>query len=117
VILLVYPAFGPNTGKDPKPFNKDTNVYRLLQDEGMAIYKTAITDNNNEELRDKFFLTPIVAKIWKKIAINMTLKEYFDNKEPNLKILPSYFEVTRVMRRRYRLEMSPEWNEAFPEQE
>jgi hypothetical protein len=47
----------------------------------------------------------------------MTLQDFFDRKGPKLSILPSYSEVTRVMRRRYILEMCPEWNEYFPEEE
>jgi hypothetical protein len=62
-ILLIYPAFGPSTGRKgeiKKPLDKSTRVYRELKDHGMKIYKTSITRNNNEDLRDAFFNTPIV---------------------------------------------------------
>ena len=62
-ILLIYPAFGPSTGKKgeiKKPLDKQTKVYRELKDHGMDVYKLSITDNNNEDLRDVFFDTPIV---------------------------------------------------------
>lgn len=44
VILLIYPAYGPNTGKKAKKqIDKKSEVYRLLKDKGMKIYKSAIT--------------------------------------------------------------------------
>jgi hypothetical protein len=56
VILLLNPSYGPNTGKKPvKLFNKGTKVFKLLKNEGMLVFKSAITKNNNEDLRDKFF--------------------------------------------------------------
>jgi hypothetical protein len=44
----------------------------------MLVYKTGLTKNNSEELRDKFFLTPIIANIWRKLAPNMTLVDFFE---------------------------------------
>jgi hypothetical protein len=81
VILMIYPSFGPSSGKEEnikKPFNKDTKVFRLLQDEGMLYYKGTITDNNNEDLRDEFFKTSIIVRLWNEIAKDMTLKDFFD---------------------------------------
>ena len=61
VILLIFPAFGPSSGNDTKKeLDTSTKVYKLLKDQGMRVYKGAITTNNNEDLRDKFFTTPII---------------------------------------------------------
>lgn len=60
VILLIFPAFGPSSGISIKKLNTKTEVYRLLKDQGMKVFKLAITTNNNESLRDQFFFTPII---------------------------------------------------------
>lgn len=65
VILLIFPAFGPSSGSfTVKGLDTSTKVYKLLKDHGMKVFKTAITTNNNEELRDEFFGTPIIKRIW-----------------------------------------------------
>ena len=65
-ILMIFPAFGPSSGSNvKKEFNGKTKVFRLLGKKGMEVYKDAITINNNETLRDKFFETPIIKAIWR----------------------------------------------------
>jgi len=60
-IILLYPAFGPSTGPEAKKhFNTQTEISKLLGDDGMEVYKNSITLNNNEGLRDLFFLTPVI---------------------------------------------------------
>jgi len=55
-ILMLYPAFGPSSGTDAKKaFDKKSLIFQCLGDEGMELYKTMITDNNNEKSREKFF--------------------------------------------------------------
>ena len=76
----------------------------------MEVYKGTITDFNNEELRDKFFMTPIVAQIWNKIAPMMTLQDCFKEKKAQYEPCDAFQEITRIMRHRYHLEMSGEWN-------
>jgi hypothetical protein len=114
VIILLYPAFGPSTGKKvKKEFNPNTKVNKLLGEEGMKIFKQAITLNNNEEMRDKFFKSKIIRDLWNKVVPKMKLNEFFKDK-PNLKIKPTYNYITFIMESRYGLRMCPEWEAAFP---
>ena len=116
VILLICPAFGPSTTKVPeKPLNKNTKVFKLLRDEGMKIYKLSITDNNNLHLRDRFFKTPIIVRLWEKYAPLMTLKDFFAKTDPKKELSPTFSEITGVMRKRYGLFMSSEWVAEYPE--
>ena len=85
----------------------------------MKVFKTAITANNNEDLRDEFFREPIVIKIWEKLGSQITMKDFFKVKvgNPNKKIFKTYSSVTKIMEGRYHLEMSQEWKDKFPKEE
>ena len=116
VILLLCPAFGPSTTRVPeKPLNKNTKVFKLLKDEGMKIYKLSISGNNNMDLRDRFFKTPIIVRLWEKYAPIMTLKDFFAKTEPKKELSQTFSEITGVMRKRYGLLMSSEWVAEYPE--
>lgn len=128
-ILLIFPAFGPSTGKDiaKGDIYKKTTVYNLLQDEGMNIFKLSISSNNNEKLRDDFFEAPIIQQLWEKLAPKMKLSDFFGErpsknkdtqpkgkKGPNEKIKATYNEISKIMKQRYGLSMSKEWLRYFP---
>ena len=68
----------------------------------MIVYKRAITANNNENLRDKFFNTKIIQSIWKKLVPKMKLKDFF-KEEANERISPTYSEISGIMDKRYKL--------------
>ena len=73
-LLLIYPAKGPSTGKKDqikKKLNKKSEVYKLLGDHGMLVYKKAISENNTIKLRDEFFNTRIIRLLWAIIAPQM----------------------------------------------
>ena len=113
-ILLIFPAFGPSSGKESKKdINISTAVYQLLGDEGMHLFKTSITLKNNESVRNQFFGTPIIRQLWEKLTPKMTLKYYFDGKGPNKQLMPTYSIITKVMNQHYGLRMSPEWESQF----
>lgn len=110
-ILMQYPAFGPSTGKkgEIKKLNdfKKKKLYKLLGDNGIHLFKSQITENNNEDSRDSFFRSNIVQLLWSHVLPYMTYEECFP-KGPNAKILPTYKEITRIMRDVYNLDM-PRW--------
>ncbi len=62
----------------------------------MEIFKTMITDNNNEELRTCFFSQRIIHSLWPHVRNCMDRKSCFPN-APNRQILPTYHEITREM--------------------
>ena len=111
-ILMQYPAFGPSTGKKneiiKKNHYKKTQIYKLLGYRGIYIFKTQITENNNEDSRDAFFKSKIVQVMWQAVLPYMTEEECFPN-GPNENIMPTYKEITRIMRERYHLEMPAWW--------
>ena len=112
--MLIFPAFGPSSGKESKKdINISTAVYQLLGDEGMHLFKTSITLKNNESVRNQFFGTPIIRQLWEKLTPKMTLKYYFDGKGPNKQLMPTYLNITKVMNQHYGLRMSPEWETQF----
>lgn len=114
VILLIFPAFGPSSTKNAKKsISKSTEVYQLLGDEGVEIYKTSITKNNNEKLRTAFFGTSIVRHLWEKLTPSLTLKDYFGAKGYNKNIFSTYSMISRIMKEVYNLNMSKEWTDAF----
>lgn len=115
VILLVFPAFGPSSGSmTAKDLNTKTEVYRLLKNQGMRVFKTSITTNNNEGLRDQLFEEPIIQKLWKKLVPKMTLNDIFGDVGPNDRISPTYSEISKIMQNRYGLPMCKEWLRDFP---
>ena len=70
-LLLICPAKGPSTGKKvlvKKKLNEKSLVYKLLGDHGMKVFKLAISGNNTKKLRDEFFGTSIIKKLWEFIA-------------------------------------------------
>ena len=74
VILLIFPAFGPSSGiMTKKALDTSTQVFKLLKKQGMKVYKECITTNNNENLRDEFFGTPIIKQLWQKLAPEMKM--------------------------------------------
>ena len=105
-ILLIFPAIGPSSGKDPiKPLNRETKVFQKLGEEGMKIYKSTITDNNSVSLRDNFFNTPIIQEIWKHIMPKMSLKNFKVDKISQ----DTKCAITKTMKKRYGLQMCPDW--------
>lgn len=112
VTLLIYPAFGPSSGPEPikKGVDKTTWVYKLLKDEGMQVYKLSITKNNNQALRDKFFNTDIIQRLWNKLMPLMKLEDFFTKAEGNPeRNNPTYMMINKVMNERYGLTMCKEW--------
>lgn len=73
VILMLYPAYGPSSGTEAKKkVETSTKVYKLLGKNGMELFKTMITDNNNEDLRENFFNQKLVKKLWHSVRLNLT---------------------------------------------
>ena len=80
----------------------------------MDLYKATITTNNTDSRRKELFNTPIIKEIWRKLVPKMQLSDFFI--ETNQKLIPTYSEITMIMRDRYGLEMCTEWTRAFPPQ-
>lgn len=115
VILMLYPAFGPSSGTEAKkPLDKTTKVFKLLSKEGMELFKTMLTDNNNEELRENFFSQKLVKRLWPCVRQYLTRDVCFPRGSgPNKSILPTYNEITREMTARG-LPMPDWWAKEFP---
>jgi hypothetical protein len=80
----------------------------------MMIFKSMITDNNNEELREAFFNQKIIRKLWPVVRNSITRDLCFPVKSgPNQSILPTYHEITREMAERG-LPMPNWWVKEFP---
>jgi hypothetical protein len=112
---MLYPAFGPSSGTEAKKqVNNTTRVYLLLGKDGMELFKTMITDNNNEELRDDFFNQKLVKRLWPHVRQYLTTDVCFPRGSgPNKSILPTYNEITREMAARG-LPMPDWWAKEFP---
>ena len=65
----------------------------------MTLFKTMITDNNNEKHRANFFNEKIIQKLWPLVKNSITRKLCFTEKGgPNKAILPTYNQITREMK-------------------
>jgi len=80
--------------------------------EKLRIYHS-IFANNNRPMRDQFFKEEVITSFWHDVIPLMTMELCFANKkgeisEVNDKLIPSFKEITAIMRDTYRLPM-PEW--------
>lgn len=110
VILMLYPAFGPSSGtEDPsqnktikKQVDRNSKVFKLLRDEGMELFKTMITDNNNDQQRKAFFTHKVIQRLWSVVSPVITRDLCFTAKAgPNKQILPTYAYIANEMHSRF----------------
>lgn len=115
VILMLYPAFGPSSGTEAvKDLDTDTKIFRLLGNSGMELFKTMITDNNNEDNRSAFFDHRVIKKLWPRVVPYLARDICFPRGSgPNLAILPTYNAITGEMNDRG-LKMPAWWSKEFP---
>lgn len=66
--LILYPAKGET--KTKKPQKETSHIYRILEDEGMRMYKT-IFDNNNKTDIAKFLDDPFIRTLWPHMMRNV----------------------------------------------
>ena len=67
VVILLYHTFGhKNVANEIRRCSADSEVYKILGDEGMVLYKL-IFDNNSNSLVRKFFQSEIIRKLWASI--------------------------------------------------
>jgi len=71
----------------------------------MQVYKSMITNYNNETLRDKFFETPMIRRIWAYIAPQMTIDDYFKDGSMSATISKSFGLIVKMMPERYNIEI------------
>ena len=115
IILLLYPAFGPSSGTEAKKeVKKNSLIFQLLQKEGMELFKTMITDNNNDEMRRDFFGNNVIRRLWPILRPVLTRNLCFPRGcGPNKSILPTYRAITHEMNE-YGLPMPDWWIIEFP---
>ena len=115
IALLLYPTLGPTgeTGKAKKPQPCDPIIYRLLGEEGVAIFKR-IFDNNSKKAVEDFYTHPLMRKIWIKILPHIDYKSCFGNGSPKQEIQKTYREITRIMTRELNVQMPKWWVDRFP---
>ena len=81
----------------------------------MNLFKTMITDNNNDELRKAFFENKIIKRLWPILRPVLTRDLCFPRGSgPNIAILPTYCAITNEMKVRYGLPMPDWWSKEFP---
>lgn len=59
--LILYPAKGET--KTKKPDRATSKIYRVLDDEGMRMYKTIFDNNKKKDIR-AFLADPFIRKLW-----------------------------------------------------
>lgn len=89
--LLLYHSFGPSK---KKPVDTSSIIYKLLQDDGMSLFKS-IFDNNSNDTVKKFFTHPFVKKLWPTIFKYFTVEIVFGKTQPNEEIEMTYRDITR----------------------
>lgn len=123
LIMLLYSAFGSTAQRSLLPKNQQKipickekmQIYQGLgrnRREKLKLYHT-IFANNNKGMRDQFFREEVVQSFWHAVYPLIDLKLCFANKKGvmspvNPKLIPSFKEITLIMRDEYRLPM-PEW--------
>ena len=116
-ILMLYPAKGPSSGKNPvKASNPQSRVYRAIGEEGMVVFKKFITENNNKGLREIYFSHPFIRRLWPTFLPHMTADLLFKTGLPSKEargILPSFYLINYEMLMRD-LPMPPWYQEMFP---
>jgi hypothetical protein len=116
-ILMLYPAKGPSSGKDPvKSSNPQSRVYWAIGEEGMVVFKKFITENNNKGLREIYFSHPFIRRLWPTLIPHMTADLVFKTGLPSkeaIGILPSFYLINYEMLMR-NLPMPPWYQEMFP---
>ena len=117
--MLLYPAYGPSSGtKTKKEVDENSEIFQLLKKDGMDLFKTMITDNNNDEMREAFFKNNVIRRLWPILRPVLTRDICFPRGNgPNQAILPTYREITDEMNDRYGLPMPDWWTIEFPSKE
>lgn len=80
----------------------------------MELFKTMITDNNNDEMRRDFFGNNVIRRLWPILRPVLTRNLCFPRGcGPNKSILPTYRAITHEMNE-YGLPMPDWWIIEFP---
>jgi hypothetical protein len=117
--LILYPSKGET--KTKKPDRATSKIYRVLDDEGMRMYKTIFDNNNKKDIR-AFLADPFIRKLWPHMMqklpySNILLNDKIEGKseQNKMKIIATMHEVTRIIVLEFNLPIPFWWSVCYPE--
>jgi len=98
MVSLLYPKKAMSTNDVPhcRP------LYEELGSDGVKVFKN-IFDNNNQELRDKFFRHPLIIRLWPILNKEYKYEHCFCKASPNEGLMSTYSVIEGTLRKAYNI--------------